>query len=345
MTSAATRSITAGEIAAACGGRLVGDAARVLTGVRSLEKAGPESVGYATGSKEEKQAAASAAGLLVVRSEETFPGRDVVVCERPDIAIADVLLLFHPVRVAVPGVHPSAVVGEGAEVDPTAEVGPYAVIGSLARVGPGVLIESHVVIGNGCDIGAGVRLHPHVTLYDGVILGPRVEIHSGAVIGADGFGYVTTPQGIRKVPQVGNVVVDALVEIGANSCVDRATLETTRVGAGTKIDDLVMVGHNCVIGRHCFICSQTGMAGSAVLGDGVVIGGQVGLSGHQKVGSGVKVGAQSGVWGDVPDGASINGSPHMEFRLSMKVISELRKLPETARLVRRLAASTDKDGE
>lgn len=342
MISAATR--TAGEIAAACGGRLVGDAARVLSGVRSLERAGPGEVAFAAGPREEKQAAGSKAGLLLVRSAEALPGRDVVEVSRPELAVVDVLLLFHPVRRAAPGVHPTAVVADGAEVDPSAEVGPYVVIGAGSRVGAGAILEPHVVVGARCALGARVRLHPHVTLYDGVTLGDGVEVHSGAVLGADGFGYVPTAQGIRKVPQVGGVTLDADVEVGANTCIDRATLEETRVGAGTKIDDLVMVGHNSALGRHGFVCAQVGIAGSAIVGDGVVLGGQVGLSGHQKVGNGVKVGAQSGVWGDVPDGASVNGSPHMDFRLSMKVIAELRRLPETARLVRRLAALPEKDG-
>lgn len=347
MTSAAARPFTAGEIAAACGGRLTGDAARVLRGVRALEAAGPEDVAYAAAGREEKRAAASAAGLLVVRSAAAFPGRDVVEVARPDLAVVDVLLLFHPARVAKGGIHPTAVLGAGAEVDPTAEVGPYVVIGDGSRVGARAILEAHAVVGASCVVGAGTRLHPHVTLYDGVTVGAGSEIHSGAVIGADGFGYVPTPTGIRKIPQVGGVTIGDGVEIGANSCVDRATLEATRVGDGTKVDDLVMVGHNSEIGRHGFICAQVGLAGSTRVGDGVILAGQVGVAGHLKIGNGVKVGAQSGISGDVPDGETVSGSPHMDHRQWMRMIAELKNLPETARLARRLAAASGakKDGE
>jgi UDP-3-O-[3-hydroxymyristoyl] glucosamine N-acyltransferase len=184
-----------------------------------------------------------------------------------------------------------------------------------------------------------------VVVYDGVRIGARTEVHSGTVLGADGFGYAPSPTGIRKIPQVGTVEVGSDVEIGANSCVDRAALEVTRIGDGTKVDDLVMVGHNSVIGRHDFICAQVGLAGSTVVGDGVILGGQVGVAGHLRIGDGVKVGAQSGVNGDVPDGESINGSPHMPYRDSMKGMVELRRLPETARLVRALAGAGGKRTE
>jgi UDP-3-O-[3-hydroxymyristoyl] glucosamine N-acyltransferase len=337
LTSAATR--TAEEIATACGGRLVGEPSRVLRGVRSLEAAGPEDAAFVAARRDERHASGSLAGLLLARAAGLFPGRDVVEVARPELAIADVLLLFHPPRIVRPGVHPTAVLGEGALVDPSAEVGPYVVIGAGSRVGPGCFLEAQVVIGAACTLGERVRLHPHVTLYDGVTLGAGVEIHSGAVIGADGFGYEATPSGIRKVPQVGGVAIDADVEIGANSCVDRATLETTRVGAGTKIDDLVMVGHNSVIGKHGFLCAQAGLAGSTTMGDGVIIAGQVGVAGHLRIGNGVKVGAQSGISGDVPDGDTVSGSPHMNHRQWMRMSAELRSLPETARLVRRLAAA------
>jgi UDP-3-O-[3-hydroxymyristoyl] glucosamine N-acyltransferase len=186
-------------------------------------------------------------------------------------------------------------------------------------------------------VGAGSWLHPHVVLYDDVVLGERVEIHSGAVLGGDGFGYATTEKGLVKIPQVGGVTIGDDVEIGANTCIDRAALETTSVGAGTKIDDLVMLGHNVRLGRHDVLCAQVGIAGSAVIGDGVVLGGQVGVAGHITVGNGVRVQAQSGIGADVPDGEALHGSPAFAYRAYQKSHIEFRRLPETARLVRRLA--------
>lgn len=343
MSGGPPNAVTAADAARACGGVLHGDAARPVRAVRSLEKAGPEDLAYASDAKTEKAAESSAAGVLLARSRARFPGRDVVEVPDPALAVIAVLNLLHPSRVASPGVHPTAVVGSGASVSKAAEVGPFAVIGEGSVVGDGAILEAHVVLGRGCAVGARARLHPHVVLYDAVSVGERVEIHSGAVIGADGFGYAPTKDGIRKVPQVGGVVLEADVEIGANSCVDRAALETTRVGAGTKVDDLVMIGHNCDVGRHGFLCAQVGLAGSTVVGDGVVLAGQAGVAGHLRIGNGVKVGGQSGINGDVPDGASVNGSPHMTYRESMKALVEYRRLPETARLVRELAARAGVD--
>jgi UDP-3-O-[3-hydroxymyristoyl] glucosamine N-acyltransferase len=226
-------------------------------------------------------------------------------------------------------------------VDPAAEIGPYVVVGEDTVVGAGAILEAHAVVGRRCRVGSGAWLHPHVVLYDDVSLGSRAEVHSGAVLGADGFGYAPGPAGLRKVPQVGGVEIGADVEIGANSCVDRATLEATRIGEGTKVDDLVMIGHNCDVGRHVVLCGQVGIAGSSTVGDQAVLAGQVGVGGHMKVGRGVKAGGQTGITSDVPDGASIFGTPWMPHREAFRVNAELRRLPGTARLVRELAKGAE----
>ncbi len=322
------------EVAARCAGRVRGDGGLRLRAVRALESAGPEDLSFAADAKGEKAAGASKAGALLARATASLPGRTIVEVADPMVALAAVLELFHPRRSARPGVHPTAVVAGSAAVDGTAEIGPFAVIGEESRVGPGAIVEAHAVVGRGCRLGERVWLHPHVVLYDGVELGAGVEVHSGAVLGADGFGYAPTPGGIVKVPQVGRVAIEEDVEIGANSCVDRATLEETRVGAGTKIDDLVMIGHNCTIGRHGFLCGQVGLAGSTTVGDTVMLGGQVGVAGHLRIGNGVKAGAQTGIDRDVPDGETIFGSPHMRHRDAFRVVAELKRLPETARAVR-----------
>lgn len=335
---------TAAALAEACDGRLVGDGAAVVRGVRSLEKAGPQDLSFAADAKAEKAAVSSAAGVLLARSAASFPGRLVIEVPDPSAALAVLLAAFFPRRAARPGIHPTAILGEGAVVDPGAEVGPYAVIGEGSEVSAGAILEAHVVVGRSCRIGDGARLHPHVVLYDGVTLGPRAEVHSGAVLGADGFGYAPGPAGLRKVPQVGGVELGADAEIGANSCVDRATLETTRIGEGTKVDDLVMVGHNCDVGRHVVLCAQVGIAGSTTVGDQAVLAGQVGVGGHMKVGRGVKAGGQTGITSDVPDGASIFGTPWMPHREAFRVHAELRRLPGTARLVRELARRDEGNG-
>ncbi len=328
---------SAAELARLCGGRIAGDGKRVVRGVRSLERAGADDLSFASDGKALRRAESSAAGVLLVRAGAGLPGRTLIEVDDPTAALAAVLEAFFPRRTADAGVHPTAIVGPWAEVDPSAEVGPYAVVGTGSRVGRGAIVEAHVAIGRRCTVGDGAWLHPHVVLYDDVRIGPRTEVHSGAVLGADGFGYAVGKAGFRKVPQVGGVELDADVEIGANSCVDRATLEATRIGAGTKVDDLVMLGHNCEVGRSSLLCGQAGLAGSSVVGDGVVLGGQVGVAGHLRIGNGVKAGAQSGISKDVPDGDEVNGSPHMPYRDSMRVQAELRRLPETARLVRSLS--------
>ena len=332
---------TASDLAAACGGRLVGDGGAAVEGVRSLEKAGPRDLAFASDGKAVKAAGATAAGVLLTRSAAPFPGRTVIEVADPTAALAAVLGHLFPRRAARPGIHATAIVEAGALVAPGAEVGPYAVVGEGSEVAEGAILEAHVVVGRRCRIGSRAWLHPHVVLYDDVSVGPRTEVHSGAILGADGFGYASGPAGLRKVPQVGGVEIGADAEIGANTCIDRATLEATSVGDGTKIDDLVMVGHNCAVGSHVVLCGQVGIAGSTTVGDQAVLAGQVGVGGHLKVGRGVKAGGQTGITSDVPDGASVFGTPWMPHRDAFRVSAELKRLPETARLVRDLAKGAE----
>lgn len=335
---------TAAALAEACRGRLVGDGAVVVEGVRSLETAGPRDLSFAADGKAEGPAAASAAGVLLVRSAREFPGRTVIEVPSPSAALAVLLSHAFPSRSAWPGVHPTAIVDPEARVAPGAEVGPYVVVGEGSVVEDGAILEAHAVVGRRCRVGCGAWLHPHVVLYDDVSVGPRAEVHSGAVLGADGFGYAPGPAGLLKIPQVGGVEIGADSEIGANTCVDRATLEMTRVGDGTKVDDLVMIGHNCDVGRHAVLCGQVGLAGSTIVGDQAVLGGQTGTVGHVRIGKGARVGGQTGVSSDVPDGGTSFGTPHMPYRQTLRVNAELKRLPETARLVRELAKAAEKAG-
>jgi UDP-3-O-[3-hydroxymyristoyl] glucosamine N-acyltransferase len=236
-------------------------------------------------------------------------------------------------------VHSTAVVEPGASVDPTAAVGPYAVIGAGSRVAAGAAIGSHAVLGRGCSVGEGAVLHPHVVLYDGTEVGEGSEIHAGVVLGSDGFGYATHKGVHHKVPQVGRVVVEAAVEVGANTTIDRATLGETRVGAGTKIDNLVQVGHNVRIGKASILCGQAGIAGSTKLGDGVVLAGQAGVAGHLTLGDRVQVAAKSAALSSVEPGLTVAGIPAVDvgkWRREVALRARLEK--RLAEVNRRLAA-------
>lgn len=318
-----------------------GDEDRPIRGVRALPDAGPEYLSLLIQARYRTQAAESAAGaLLVGRDSRGEPllgadlGRDLLLVDDPPRALARLLELFHPRRRPEPGIHPTAVVDAEARVDAEAHVGPYAVVGAGSRLAAGVVVEAHAVVGGDCRLGQGCHLHPHAVLYPGTELGARCIVHSGAVLGADGFGYASSREGHLKVPQVGRVVLGDDVEVGANSAVDRATLGTTRIGSGTKIDNLVQVGHNVEVGRRGLLCGQAGIAGSARLGDGVVLAGQAGVVGHLDLGDGVQVAAKSAVMGDVEAGGKVAGIPAEPLAAWRRQVVRLSRLDRTARQVR-----------
>lgn len=277
--------------------------------------------------------------------DELAAVRPLLVVEDPELGRSRALALFHPAELPRPGIHPTAAVEEGAEVAPEAAVGPFAVLGRGSRIGPGAVVGAHAVVGRDCRVGRDTVLHPHAVLYDRTELGERVTVHAGAVLGADGFGYVSRRDGHHKVPQVGRVVVEDDVEIGAVSAVDRATMGATRVGAGTKVDNLVQVGHNVEIGRGAVLCGQAGVAGSSQLGDGVVLAGQAGVGGHIRLGDRVQVGAASAAVRPVADGTVVSATvPAMEIGRWRRQVALLGRLDELFRRVRaleeRLAART-----
>lgn len=340
------------ELAGRVGGEVIGDGERPIDGFARLEDAGPRDLSLLAEARYRPAAEASAAGaLLVPRGRdggpgiEPPPGRDLVLVPDPRRAMAAILEALYPSSRPAPGVHPTAVVGDGCEIDPSASVGPYAVIGEGSRIGAGAVIEAHAVIGRGCSVGAGTRLHPHAVLYDGTELGARCEVHSGAVIGSDGFGWVAGDDGLpRKVPQVGRVVLADAVEVGANTTIDRATLGTTSVGAGSKLDNLVHLAHNVRLGRGCLLAAQSGIAGSTRLGDGVVIGGQSGIIGHLEIGDGVQVAAKSAVMQSIEPGARIGGTPAGDLVQWKRQVAALSRLAELLRRVKALERRLAGDG-
>jgi UDP-3-O-[3-hydroxymyristoyl] glucosamine N-acyltransferase len=248
-----------------------------------------------------------------------------IVTPQPYAAWARVAALFHPPPPCRPGVHPSAVVAAGARVNPSAEIGPLVVIGAGADIGPRCRIGAAAVIGEGVIIGPDCRIGTHVSLSH-ALLGARVTVFPGVRIGQDGFGFAATEEGFRSVPQLGRVVLEDDVEIGANTTIDRGSLHDTVIGAGSRLDNLVQIGHNVRLGRGCVIVALVGISGSTILEDNVMVGGQAGFNGHIRIGRGARIGPQTGVISDVSAGAEMIGSPAMPVREFFRQIATLRRL-------------------
>jgi UDP-3-O-[3-hydroxymyristoyl] glucosamine N-acyltransferase len=300
----------------------------VMTGVAPLQVAGPSEISFFHNKKYLPELAKTRAGAVILSkafADRVPAGTSALTVADPHASWARVASLFHPVAPVRAGVHPSAVVDAAAEIDGSAEIGPLAVIGAGAVVGAECRIGAGAVIGPGVVLGRQCRVGPLASLSH-AILGDRVYIYPGARIGQDGFGFAITPLGFLTVPQLGRVILADDVEIGANSTVDRGAASDTVIGAGTRVDNLVQIGHGCRIGRHCAIAGQAGMAGSTVVEDFVQLGAQAGLSGHLRIGARARIGAQAGVMSDVDDGAEVIGSPAMPVREFFRNVAVLRRL-------------------
>lgn len=324
------------DLAERLGAELRGDPDRRISAVKPLISAEESDLAFLTHGRYRELAKASRAGALLVGRDSGELGHDLLVCAEPYVALAEVLALFHPPLPAAPGVHPTAVLGKGVEVDPSATIGAYAVVGDRSRVGARAQVGAMVVVGKDCELAEEVILHPNAVLYDGTRVGARSIIHAGVVIGADGFGYAQRGERHLKIPQVGRVRIGEDVEIGANSTIDRATLEETVVGAGSKIDNLVQVGHNVRLGRGCLLISQSGIAGSSELGDGVIVAGQSGVGGHLRIGAGVRIAAKSAVFKNIEQGQQVAGIPAVGAARWRRQQAILGRLEELLRRVRRL---------
>lgn len=324
------------ELAGLLGARLAGDPEVEILGVAPLDRASALDVSFLSNPKYRDTARASSAGALLVAEGEELPGRTLLVCADPYVAFAKALRLFHRPRSFPPGIHPTAVLGEGCRVDPSAHLGPHVVLGDGSSVGAGAVIEAGCAIGRGCAIGGKCHLHPRVVLYDDTSLGRGVILHSGVVLGSDGFGYAHEDGHHVKIPQVGRVVVEDDVEIGANTAVDRGAMEETRIGSGTKIDNLVQVAHNVTLGPDCILVAQVGISGSTHLGRGVIMAGQSGAVGHITIGDCARVGAKSAVTKDVPPGGFVTGHPAQEHRLWLRERALAGRLDDFLRRIRRL---------
>ncbi len=311
----------------------VGEVPEQVRGVASLEGAEPSDLSFLGNRKYRKLVATSKAGVILLPADyegEPQPGQAFLRVDDPSLALAKVSALIEA-RLwprPEPGIHPSAVVEPGAEVDPGATVGALALIMAGARVESGAVIHGSAVVGRGARIGADSQIFPRAVIADYCEVGARCRVLHGAVIGSDGYGYHSSAAGHARIPQVGNVVLEDDVDVGANSTLDRARFAQTRIGSGTRIDNLVMIGHNVRVGRHCLIVAQAGISGSCTLGDFVVIGGQAGFAGHIHIGDGAMVGAQAGISKDIPPGDKLRGSPALPIPLYQRLFILQKRLPE-----------------
>ncbi|WP_242346169.1 UDP-3-O-(3-hydroxymyristoyl)glucosamine N-acyltransferase [Anaeromyxobacter terrae] len=340
---------TLAELAARVGGEVVGDGTRVLEGVAPLEDAGPHHVSFFSNKKYRKAFEASRAGAVVVEPDAEVPaGRTVLRAPNAYLAFAKISTLFHPPREAAPEIAPEAAIHPSARIHPSAQVMPLASVGPDAEIGARTIVYPGVHVCEGARVGEDCLLYPNVVVRERCLVGNRVILQPGCVIGSDGFGFAFDPEGEGrgprhfKVPQIGIVIVEDDVEIGANTCLDRATLGATRIGRGSKIDNLVQIAHNVELGPLCLIVSQVGIAGSTKLGMGVVAAGQVGIVGHLNIGDGVKMGAQSGIMSDLAPGEAVSGSPSQPHADWLRTQAALRSLPELRREVKELRRELDR---
>ncbi|HEY7391195.1 MAG TPA: UDP-3-O-(3-hydroxymyristoyl)glucosamine N-acyltransferase [Bryobacteraceae bacterium] len=327
------------ELAEWLGATFEGDGEIELRGVAALESAGSGDVAFVGNRKAAARAEASAAGCLLVPPEwPSSASRTVIRISEPRTAFARVIGRFHPPAEILPSIHPNAVMGSGVEIGDLVHVGPHAAIGDASRIG------ARASIGPGCSIGKRVMLgedcvlHPNVTIYDDVAIGRGTILHSGCVIGADGFGYVIEGGRWQKFPQVGRVEIGEFVEMGANCCVDRAALGVTSIGEGTKLDNMVHVGHNCRIGRHVVVAAQTGFSGGVVVEDYAVIGGQVGIGDKARIESRAVLGSGCGVLSSkiIRAGETVWGTPARPLKQHLETLANLGRLPDLRREVEEL---------
>lgn len=347
--------MTVSELTATLGGTLLsGGGDTAFTGCRSLAEAGPTDLSFFGNEKYLPALRATRAGVVLVPDAvpEGFaslvPQAALVAVPNPSLAFAQVMArLAPPPPPFRPGVHPTAAVAPGAEFDATrVSIGPHAVVEDGVRIGPGTSIGAGVFLGDGVVVGADCLLHPRVSVMRQCRLGDRVILHPGVVIGADGFGFEQMADGRReKIAQTGTVVIDDDVEIGANSCVDRARFGQTRIGAGTKIDNLVQIAHNVSIGRNCVIAGQTGVAGSTRLHDGVTLAAQVGIAGHLEIGSGVVITGQSGVGKSMLQPGVYMGDRAEPIRRMLRIMAAVHQLPELVQRLRALEKKSPPDAD
>ncbi len=323
--------LTITEIAEHIGARLVGNGAAAISGVNSIEQAGPTEISFANSPRHTRKLAESKAGAVIVGKEIEDIAVAQLVVDSVETALIATLNLFAPKLTPASGVHSTAVVEKSATIGNNAAIGPGAYISYGVKIGEGSIIAAGCRIGENSTIGANCRLDANVVVYHNCKIGNNCIIQANSTIGAVGFGYYAVGGQPKLIPHNGNVVIEDCVEIGANCCVDRAKFGNTLIGAGTKIDNLVQIAHNVVMGKCCLIAAQAGISGSSQLGDGVVLGGQAGMADHIKVGDGTMVGADSGVLSDIAPRQQIWGTPAIDVRKRLRINILRERLPKMAK--------------
>jgi UDP-3-O-[3-hydroxymyristoyl] glucosamine N-acyltransferase len=338
-----------GELAKKLGAELRGDAELEVTGVKGIEEAGPTEVTFVANPKYGALARKTRAAAVLVEPE--FPEIEAATLriQNPYLAFSRTLGFFYQPPAYAPGIHPTAVIDPTAEIGAGAHIGAYVVIGPSVKLGEQATLLPHVVLYPGVETGSHFFAHAHAVVRENCILGDHVTLENGVIIGADGFGFAKNEQGHwEKIPQSGPVVLGNRVDVQANATIDRATVGETRIGDGSKIDNLVQVGHASHVGENTLICAQTGLAGSSVIGNNVILTGQTGVAGHCTVGDGVILTAQSAVSHDIPAGKVISGSPGFDNRVWLRAVTIFQRLPELLkrldRVEKKLAAQDQATG-
>jgi len=339
--------VTLKELAQRLGGACAAGGETVIRGVAGIKEAEAGQITFLADRKLEEWLARTNASAVILAPDHPFDRLPTIRLADPRAAFRQAIEIFADGgRPLAPGVHPSALVGAGTLLGEGVAVGPHVVLGARCRVGERTTLLPGAVVGDDVEIGPDCLVYPHAVLWKGTRLGARVVVHSGAVIGDDGFGFLTRDGRHVKVPHLGHVVVEDDVEIGANACVARATTGVTRVGRGSRVDNLVQIAHNVAIGEDAILCAQVGIAGSTTVGSRVTMGGQVGVVGHIQIGDDAMVGAQGGVTKSVPAGAQVSGYPATPHALARRMYAALRNLPDLVREVRRLRERLDRiEGE
>jgi len=318
-----------GELATRLGAELRGDAELEVTGVKGIEEAGPTEVTFVANPRYAGLARKTHAAAVLVEPGFQEISAPTLRIQNPYLAFSRALALFYQPPVYAPGIHPTAVIHPSAEIGDGAHIGAYVVVGPQVLLGAHATLLPHVVLYSGVQAGEHLFAHAHSVVRENCILGDHVTLENGAIVGSDGFGFAKNDQGHwEKIPQSGPVRLGNRVDVQANACIDRATVGVTEIGDGSKVDNLVQVGHGSKVGENTLICAQTGLAGSSVIGNNVILAGQTGIAGHLTVGDGVVLTAQSAVSHDVPPGKVISGSPGFDNRVWLRAVAIFQRLPE-----------------
>jgi UDP-3-O-[3-hydroxymyristoyl] glucosamine N-acyltransferase len=328
--------LTAAQIAEKLKGEVLGDGSIAISGLAPAEHARPGELTFAENEDYFALAEKSQAAAILVSGPFSSASKVLIRVPNARVALARLLPIFFPPEQHPGGIHPSSVIASTAQIDPSAHIGPHCVLGPRVKLGARSVLMGGNHLRADCLIGDDVCLFPNVLLYDKTRIGHRVTIHGGTVIGSDGFGYVLDEGRHRKMLQLGNVIVQDDVEIGANTAIDRGTLGPTTIGAGTKIDNLVHIAHNVTIGKHCLIMGQVGFAGSTTLGDYTIVASQSGIADHLKIGNQVIIGAKSGVMHNLPDGSRVLGVPALPDRQAKRQMIAMQQLPELLKRMREM---------